>query len=326
MNKLKIDVEEYIRDTLGIQVVLDPWKQSTRLPLYLRDRYSFFTASVLENTCLFMIDESDEEETPAAITRHLIKVGDLCDTGVVYVRPAVSSYNRKRLIEQKVPFIVPGNQMYLPLLGIDFRERLKQLREKKKAFSPATQALVLHVMYGKPGDTITPTAAADQLGYTVMTMSRAFNELAAAAIGKQVTRGKERHLRFPETGKPLWEGASPYLTTPVKKRLYVAALSRENGTVLAGESALAHYTMLADPKVSVYAFSASGWKRRLQQENITVIPHTEPGTVEIEIWKYDPVCFAKAGVADRLSLYLSLKDTADERVQSALETLLGGMA
>jgi hypothetical protein len=47
----------------------------------------------------------------------------------------LASYERKRLIEQNVPFIVPGNQLYLPDLGIDGSntQALMKLRPK---FSP----------------------------------------------------------------------------------------------------------------------------------------------------------------------------------------------
>lgn len=37
----------------------------------------------------------------------------------VYILQGLEAYNRKRLIQQKGPFIVPGNQLYLPDLGID---------------------------------------------------------------------------------------------------------------------------------------------------------------------------------------------------------------
>ena len=38
----------------------------------------------------------------------------------------MASYERKRLIEQKVPSIVPGNQLYLPDLGLDLREYFRR--------------------------------------------------------------------------------------------------------------------------------------------------------------------------------------------------------
>jgi len=50
---------------------------------------------------------------------------------VVYVRTRMTAFNRKRLIEQKVPFIVPGNQMYLPTLAIDLRELELSLKDNR---------------------------------------------------------------------------------------------------------------------------------------------------------------------------------------------------
>jgi hypothetical protein len=46
---------------------------------------------------------------------------------------------------------------------------------------------------------------------------------------------------------------------------------------------------------------------------------------EIEVWSYDPKLFATAGVIDRLSLFLSLWDENDERVEAALEQMMKEM-
>ena len=83
--------------------------------------------------------------------------------------------------------------------------------------------------------------------------------------------------------------------------------------------------MLAEPKIPVFAFSADEWKVRLQEEKILELTLPEPGDFEIELWKYAPTKFANKGMVDRLSLFLSFKDNTDERVQSALDVLLGGM-
>jgi DNA-binding MarR family transcriptional regulator len=325
MKKLIHQLEQYLRETIGITVVAHPWAESSGLPQYLRERYRFFRMDVLGTECVLMADIGEEEQTPAVIGKHLDQVRSRGQFDAVYVRHAVTSYNRKRLIEQKVPFIVPGNQMYLPILGIDLREHLKRLREKKPVFSPSTQALILHILWRKETGAVTPAEIAHRLGYSPMTMTRAFDELETTGIGEHSVLGKERHLCFVETGKPLWEKVLPYLNTPVRKRLYVASSMQTGKGSLAGQSALARYTMLAEPKIPVIAFSADEWKVRLQQDKILKLTLPEPGGFEIELWKYAPAQFAKEGRVDCLSLYLSLKDNTDERVQSALDALLGGM-
>ncbi|MFH1151454.1 MAG: MarR family transcriptional regulator [Actinomycetota bacterium] len=318
-------MERYLLETLGTSVKPRHWENSSKLPQYLRERYRFFRIDVLGTECVLMVDNGDEEQTPAVIGKHLDQVRGRGQFEVVYVRQGVTSYNRRRLIEQKVPFIVPGNQMYLPMLGIDLREHVRRLREKKPVFSPSTQALILQVLWHRESVTITPAEMAHRLGYSAMTMTRAFDELETAGVGEHSVTGRERHLRFSETGRSLWEHVLPYLNTPVRKRLYIASSVQAGDGSVAGESALAYYTMLAEPRVPVLAFSSEEWKVWMQHDKLVELVLPEPGAYEIELWKYAPALFAREGNVDRLSLYLSLRDSTDERVQAAMHTLVEDM-
>lgn len=325
MKTLFHQLEQYLQETIGIRVDLHPWEKSDWLPQFLPERYRFLKADILGTDCLFMVDAGEDEQTPGAVSRHLDQVRDRTGLDAVYVRQAVTSYGRKRLIERKVPFIVPGNQLYLPMLAIDLREHLKRLRKKRPIFSPSTQMLILHVLFRKETGAIRPADSARRLGYSAMTMTRAFDELKTAGIGEHYVAGKERFLRFAETGKSLWGKALPYMNTPVKKRMYSPSSPRNEKGVSAGESALAGYTMLAEPAVPVIAFSAAAWKSGRGKIPMIELSAPEPEDCAIELWKYDPAFLASAGRVDRLSLYLSMRESPDERIQSALDELLRGM-
>lgn len=65
--------------------------------------------------------------------------------------------------------------------------------------------------------------------------------------------------------------------------------------------------------------STREWKVLQLNKEVTELKIHESGSMEIEMWKYDPELFAWEGVVDPLSLYLSLKNTKDERVEMALE-------
>jgi DNA-binding MarR family transcriptional regulator len=325
MKTLFHQLEQYLQETVGIRVDLHPWEKSDGLPQFLPERYRFLKADILGTDCLFMIDAGEDEQTPGAVSRHLDQVRDRTGLDAVYVRQAVTSYGRKRLIERKVPFIVPGNQLYLPMLAINLREHLKRLRKKRPIFSPSTQMLILYVLFRKETGVMTPADMAHRLGYSAMTMTRAFDELETAGIGEQSVLGKERHLLFRETGKPLWEKALPYLNTPVRKRRFSASLSQTEKGILAGESALARYTALNEPEVPVFAFPAPAGEAGTGKNRMIELSAPEPGDFAIESWKYDPALLACQGRADRLSLYLSMRESPDERIQSALDELLRGM-
>ena len=50
------------------------------------------------------------------------------------------------------------------------------------------------------------------------------------------------------------------------------------------------------------------------------------GENEIQVWKYNPKMLSTEGVVDKLSLYLSLKDNDDERIQIELDRLINEMS
>jgi hypothetical protein len=86
--------------------------------------------------------------------------------------------------------LFPGNQMYLPMLAIDLREHFRRIREETPTFSPSTQVVVLHALLRDAGQVLIPTEMAQLLGYSAMTMTRAFDELETASLAEVTIRGR----------------------------------------------------------------------------------------------------------------------------------------
>ena len=315
-------LEKYLFESLGVSLAIQKWQKEKSLPLFLRDLYKFHECQLLHESCLVMEARDEEEITPATIRKHIRQIEDIWRHGVIYLHPSISSYNRKRLIEHKISFVVPGNQMYLPLLGIDLREHIKGVRSVKKKISPSTQAVILFVLYNWPQEGLTPSRLAAQLNYTPMTLTRVFDEIETAGLGNIEMEWRERVVHFEVSKKSLWEKSLDLLRSPVRKRVKVSVPGGRLPLLLSGESAMPHYSMLAEPPHTVYAVSAEEWKVLQLSEEVTELKIHEPGSKEIEIWKYNPELFAREGVVDPLSLYLSLHGTKDERVEMALDTLL----
>lgn len=320
------DFERYLKEVLDVQVAFKPWIGGNRLPAVLRNLYAFFEARINDVPCLIMRDLAREEISPATVRKHMALVREKWDADIVYVRDRITSYNRKRLVEQKIPFVVPGNQMYLPMLGIDLREHFRKLQVETPRFTPATQALIIHVLRREDWETrITPAAAAHDLGYTTMSMTRAFNELEAANLDQVVQDGRQRVLTTSIPRKALWEKALPFLRNPVKKRIHALLPKNPLPGPVAGLTALARQTDLAEPDHDVYAVSRDKWKALKAKSKVVELPVPEPDAVEIEIWGYDPELFAEHGIVDPWSLYLSVKDHQDERIEAALEQMMRGV-
>jgi hypothetical protein len=158
------ELERYVYDALGATVKTAPWRGTGNLPPVLRERYKFAQAELLGLRALLVIDSNPEEQPPATVRKHMDMLQARQRADPIYVRAQVTAYNRNRLIEQKVPFIVPGNQMYLPMLAIDWREHFRRVREESSTFSPSTQVAVLHALLREAGQVLIPAEMAPRLG------------------------------------------------------------------------------------------------------------------------------------------------------------------
>lgn len=323
---------KYLHEILNVNVSLDQWQDGSRLPLFLQDDYVYFRARVYGLELLLMVDPNHEERPPSIVGAHLEQVRSQWGGEVVYVRERISSYIRKRLIEAGIQFIVPGNQLYLPVLAVDLREYFHGRRKRIHRLSPAAQALALYWVYNGSGpgrEWTTPTEMAHILDYTKMTMSRAFKEvegvLNEAFKAEKADAAKRDYLQ----GRELWERLQPFLRNPVGSRHYFPKTNFDQSIGLrSGLTALAVYSMLAEPIHETYAISRNDWNILKPKDEIPVLEHIESHVVEVEIWSYPPKLFVQYGLrgtVDPLSLYLSMKESSDERVEIALEELLGGV-
>ena len=80
--------------------------------------------------------------------------------------------------------------------------------------------------------------------------------------------------------------------------------------------------MLAEPQQVTVAFGLEEWKVVKLQDKVKEVPANDPEAYQIEIWIYSPKLFARDNIVDRFSLYASLMDENDERIQSMLDELL----
>jgi DNA-binding MarR family transcriptional regulator len=318
-------LERYINDDLGVAVKTTAWPGRKHLPHFLKELYDFAEMDLLGRHFLLVIDATPAEQSPAALRKHMDLIQTKQKDDVVYVRTRMTAFNRKRLIDHKVPFIVPGNQMYLPMLAIDLREHFRSLRAETSQLSPSTQAVIIYTLVRKI-EVRTPLEMAQTLGYSAMSMTRAFDELEATNLAEVTVRGRERCIRFTAHSQELWNKAQPFLRSPVNKRLFVRRTEAGANALCAGLSALAQYSMLASPPGSTYALSRGDWKSLKEEHHPILVPTHDSDTDEIEIWSYAPALFADRNLVDQLSLYLSLKANRDERVEASLEEMMRNFA
>lgn len=323
------EVEAYVAATLHAPVQLRPWGRAGELPPYLKAAYGFFEGCLHGAPVLWLFVE-ERRPTPAALRKHIAAVAPLWGETMVAVFRELPSYERQRLIQHGVSFVVPGTQLYLPDMGVDFRSRARAARRLyETVLRPSAQVVLLHLLEAVADTPFTAVELAKVLGYTKMTMARAVSELENAGFIKVRRTGRANEFQLAAPRREVWTAAQDRLLSPVARRVTVQATGEAVGP-LAGLSALAAYTMLAAPAVPVRAVGLARAKEldeiRREQGADWMLLAREEDEQQLEVWSYDPRVLGDGPAVDRLSLYLSLRDDQDERVQQALEQLLEGVS
>jgi hypothetical protein len=323
MKQLMDHFLQYVGDAVGLPIAWDSLVQR-ELPPFLRQAYDLAEVAIGEEWLLVVVPREGHAIQPVVFEKHVARLrqfalrGEMAD--YCLVAEDIPAYVRKRLIERRIPFVVPGREMFLPQIGQAARKRQGRKPVMPVGqFTPATQAVFLLAM-AEPGFfPARPLDVAARLGLTTMTITRAFNAIEAAELGKAVRKGYERWLGFDKPAQILWEEAQTYLRNPVRetRRIRLADIPVEQ-RIEAGETALARWTMLLPPPEPVFAIASRNWKHMAAPE----IPIAEPDTCRVQLWRYDPQPLARHGRVDRFSLWLSLEQERDERVQAARETLM----
>ena len=317
----------YLREILGIEVVFSPFSDLRQLPLHITEAYEIGHCTLSGEEFLALLAR-EAGPTPAVMAKHSDWLHQKTGLRSLFVLETVGAYERKRLIESKIPFLAPGQQLYLPDLGLDLREQFRTPSRASFKISPAGQVVVLACLLRRmdPQSEFTGAGLAEQFGYSKMTMTRALDELRQLELVE--CQGERRFAKhhFLVTGCELWEKVRPVLRSPVKKRIYVDEWF-PGCDFKAGESALEELTMLVVPPHAIWAITSEEWKNIQKEPGLHLIPNVskDMAHAEFEIWHYDPRLLAEKPLVDRLSLALSLSDIKDERVEISIDNLLGGV-
>ncbi|WP_174511307.1 MarR family transcriptional regulator [Methylocella tundrae] len=314
----------YVEHVLQTPLIVDGPAASAKLPAFLTQRYVLVDGEILGRPCILMLGTGLHDDTPATIAKHrdLLRRQSR-GRAVILVTERLSNHNRHRLISQHVPFIVPGNQLFVPELGADLREHFRSERDTPgDGLTPTAQLIVLAALMGRIGPETTPSELASQFRYSAMSMSRAITELEAFELAETEVAGRFRHLRFTVPREALWSRARPHLRTPVRKRRRVRRPPQGLALPLAGETALAEKTDLSFPRVETRAMAASEWKALATRYELDQPVSWDEPVIELETWTYDPLLLGDDKLVDTISLYLSLPDSTDDRIEAAKDALL----
>ena len=324
-NQYRDQLEGYLKAILQRDVPLKDWDGHEALPGFLTRLYQFFETRIGQTSLLFMSARQTDKHTPAEITKHLDLAKPGFDGIVVYSAERLTSRFRARLIAAGVAFAVPGNQLFVPELAMDLREHFRgPKQERPDKLSPSAQlVLFFHLLKKEQARPWTPTELTEPLRYSIMTISRAFDELAAVSLAQIERRGRKKILSFRAEGRLLIDIAKTLLIRPERRLDQIRWRKEPPDLPLAGEHALARLSDLSPPATPpVYAVTPE------QMRDVLAGGWADQGDADYDsdgalaTWRYDPQVLARNHMVDRLSLFAQFWDDPDERLSMAVDRLL----
>ncbi|MCC8071397.1 MAG: hypothetical protein LIO90_06315 [Bacteroidales bacterium] len=264
----------------------------------------------------------DAEITPATLVSRVESLCKHIDMAVILVLPNVDFRLRQQLVKNRINFIVPNKQTYLPSLAAFFSERGLKAAQPQSQIAPSAQLLLLYHLQKESLAGIPLNVIGEKLGYSPKTITLAVDELQSVGLCQLVAEQGKNHktLRFDKHGIELWQQAKERLSSPVMKIVFVDADLPLDGATMSYDSALSRLTFITEPSVETIAIikGCDLAKIALKQGGSSEYP----GSKRVQIWKYNPLLLAHNGCVDPLSLALQYGDDDDSRVQEELNKLI----
>ena len=303
--------ERYIKANLDVDAKVAPCPDISIFPLFLRNSFRFYSMTLLDVSCI-LLDPIQELPPISELQKQISMVKTIQGREVVILFKGITPYKRRSLIGKRIPFIVEGNQVFLPFLGMHLSKAYIENKAKPKSFTLSAQITFLYFLYGKIEE-INATQLSLILKMTIMTASRALNELYDADLLSYDIGGKTGKSKvYRKIQDPLFfERGKEFLQSPVQKTVFVREVPPN--ALVSGLEALAQVSMLNPPGQRVFAV---GNQCLVAEEDFDEVG------VNLEIWKYPPELFSCREQVDLASLYACLKDQKDERIEQALEEAL----
>jgi len=317
---------KYIQEALGqnISPKIFTKEQYGRFPFYISSLYQLYNAKLFDRELVFAKLLNDNIESINQIETHFRLMSNDIAENIVLLVYNIEAFKRKRLIEKGINFIIPGKQIYLPALLVDLKESYTGYKAKKNILTPSAQCILIHqILHRDENFEKKPLKEiAKMFNYSGTAISKAADNLKH--IGLCTIQGtKEKFIHFNGEISELWKNALPLMESPIHKRVYVDEIPPKV-YLKSYTSALPEYTDMNPSKQEYYAIEKNLFFTYLKENRLVNLNDFE-GQYCLEVWKYDPVLLinnTEMNVVDPLSLYLSLKDNKDERIEAALEQII----
>lgn len=316
------EILNYLKQSIDEKATIEKWNAKQYLNLQLAGNYDYYLVTALAEE--FLLIKQIEPQTIQKTKTHILRIQEKVEYEVAVLIEGATPYLIKKMLEERIAFVIADKQMYLPFLALHIKKQKRKIEtERKEKFTAATQMVFLALLYSNEKE-FGAEELAKYLDVSTMTVLRAFEELRKIGIvnceiGGQTGRKK---VFTPIEKKAYFHTGKDYLINPVKKKINVSSMPELIEVYKSGLTALGEQTMLAEPHCKVYA--AYGNMLQLEKNQVTKMEALEKGLPVIQVMQYDIGKLTSNGYVDPITMILSIGEK-DDRTEIAIEELMEGI-
>ena len=282
--------------------------------------YTFYEGKYQDTTMMFL-EPRKGNPTPKECEITSGRIMALLGVPVVFILKPGPTYERQRLTDKGVYFVMSDKYAHLPMLIA-----LEKTSDRKTAsmLTPVAQYILLYHLQEKSLEGLSAKEIAKQIPYSYESTTLGITCMEDLGLCEKVLAGQRtKQIHFTKKGLELWRNTEAFFISPLEQRIYCDALHSEKEFPVCGVNALAHYTWLNPDPEKMFMLTNKEY-RTLKNSGILENPNAYDGSIIIEVWKYPAIVSASENVqwVDRLSLAITLAKDNDPRIEKEVERMI----
>lgn len=282
--------------------------------------YTFYEGKYQDTTMMFL-EPRKGNPTPKECEITSGRIMALLGVPVVFILKPGPTYERQRLTDKGVYFVMSDKYAHLPMLIA-----LEKTSDRKTAsmLTPVAQYILLYHLQEKSLEGLSAKEIAKQIPYSYESTTLGITCMEDLGLCEKVLAGQRtKQIHFTKKGFELWRNAEAFFISPLEQRIYCDALHSKKKFPVCGVNALAHYTWLNPDPEKMFMLTNKEY-RTLKNSGILENPNAYDGSIIIEVWKYPAIVSASENVqwVDRLSLAITLAKENDPRIEKEVERMI----
>lgn len=306
-------------DIFGLKINFKKWNKEKQLPLFILNDFLVQKAIINDIECLSLTPKGDLPTLPA-FKKQISIIKEIESAPIFLQLDVISSFRKQNLLENKIPFILKDKMVYLPFMATYLTNTYHEETTVEK-LALASQLLFTWILYQNTNKYYISDAV-ELLGFSNMTLTRAYRQLCATQLFEEHKDGRKIFLTTNLSKVDLFNKMKPYLQSPFYTQGYILKKEITKDMIPAGEFAFSQYTYINPPNLKTYAIEKKHVKNiKLQREC-----YSYDEQVELQIWKFNPLLFSQnKNSIDTVSLIISLLENIDERLEKEIKNFLKEM-